>query len=217
MSHGQVWINGCKSRSPGPLPSWPDTRQLWSWSHIPCVSTLTADRDSVWVHRVLANKALLLLFTKLYHCNGKVLTATGEGGVNASLTGFKLLVLTSEQTSKIASHLPWSSLSTGLHIKGKKLQACLAWNQKALARGGGGKTAPVPSLPCPTWNVFFPSALKPCQDDSRSCRQDSVRGESVPKPSWGWIWHQQNASTSAQGFNNQMQDGYTREMGSQWV
>lgn len=48
--------------------------------------------NSVWVHRVLANKASLLLFTKLYHSNGKVLTATGEVGVNSSLTGFKLLV-----------------------------------------------------------------------------------------------------------------------------
>lgn len=91
MSHGQVWANGCKSRSPGPFPSWPDTRQFWSWSHIPHVSTHTVDCDSVWVPRMLANKASLLLFIKLYRCHGKVLTATGEGGINTSLTGSKLL------------------------------------------------------------------------------------------------------------------------------
>lgn len=102
----------------------------------------------------------------------------------------------------------------GLHIKGKKLQACLAWNQKALACRGGGKTAPVLSLPCPTWNAFSPSALKPCQDDSGLYGWQSTHGESAPKPSSGWIWDQQNASTSTQGFKDQMQDGYIREMGS---
>lgn len=40
----------------------------------------------------LLTKPHCYFFTKLYNCNGKVLTATGEGGKNASLTGFKLLI-----------------------------------------------------------------------------------------------------------------------------
>lgn len=201
MSHGQVWANGCKSRSPGPFPSWPDTRQFWSWSHIPHVSTHTVDCDSIWVPRVLANKASLLLFTKLYCCHSKVLTATGEGGINTSLTGSKLLFWPqNKQTNKIASHLPWSSLSEGLYIKGKKLQAFLAWNQKALACRRGGKS------PSPLLSLSNLKRFLPCEDDPKSCRWEIMCGESVPKPSWVWIWHQQNTSTSVQGFNKQMQE-----------
>ena len=41
---------------------------------------------------------------KLHHCKGKVLTATREGGVNASLTGFTAR-LTSEKTKLLLTFL----------------------------------------------------------------------------------------------------------------
>lgn len=197
MSHGQVWANGCKSRYPGLSPSWPDTRQFWSWSHIPHVPTHTVDCDSVWVPRVLTNKPSLLLFTKLYRCHSKVLTATGEGVINTPLTGSKLLFWPQNKQTKLlltflgvlflmdstskgkSSRLAWPGIRRRLHVKGEE-------------------RAPVLS------NLKH---FLPCQDDPGSCRREIMCGESVPKPSQVWIWHQQNASTSVQSFNNQMQEG----------
>lgn len=144
--------------SPGPLPSWPDTRQLRSWSHI-----LPTDCGSVWVHCVLTSKTLSLFFTKLYCWNCRVLTATGGGGVNTFLTGFKLFIWPQNKQIKLfLTFLRVPFLQDSIQ-KQKNLQACLAWNQKALAcREGGGKTTPVLSLPCPTWSILsFNSEVLP--------------------------------------------------------
>lgn len=90
--------------------------------------------------------------------------------------------LSSKQINKITSHLPWSSLSTGFHIKGKKLQTCLALNQKH-AEEEEGRQLQSPPFPVPleTFSFLQPwthARMTPDPVDGRACVVSQL-----PKPS----------------------------------